>query len=79
MNSFLTVRRIAICVAGLVAMSLLAACGGDDNSDAPKKVDRLVFAVPAPTQEAMNPNRDMQPQDEFQHKANVREPDRRRP
>ena len=57
----------------LVAVALLGACtGGDDSDDAQSqeatRVDRLIYAVPPPTQEAMNPNRDMQPQDEFQLK-----------
>lgn len=56
-------------LAGALVLALLAACGGNgDASDETRAVDRLVFAVPAPTQEAMNPNRDMQPQDEFQLK-----------
>ena len=62
--------RSGLAVISVLALGVVAACSdeGSGGGDEPRAVDRLVFAVPAPTQEAMNPNRDMQPQDEFQLK-----------
>ena len=39
MKKKFSVRRFGACTAGLLALSLLAACGGDEGSDEPKQVD----------------------------------------
>lgn len=63
--------RLKILVLIAVA-TLMAACtsegDGGSSGEAGGEVSRLVYGVPPPTQEAVNPNRDMQPQDEFQLK-----------
>ena len=61
--------------AALVSVLVLTACTSEGGEDAEATgggdggVERLVFAVPAPVQgESNNPNRDVQPNDEYQLK-----------
>ncbi|MFC0529952.1 ABC transporter substrate-binding protein [Phytohabitans kaempferiae] len=63
-------RRLRVLTAGVVALlaASAAACSSEPETREPKKVTRLIYAVPAPSQEAMNPNRDLAPGDEYQLK-----------
>ena len=62
-------KRLSLTLITVLVASSAVACtsAGDDEAE-PKTVTRLVYAVPAPAQEAMNPNRDLAPGDEYQLK-----------
>lgn len=74
MRSF-RVRQTRTGLAAVLAAAAIGACSGSgDDTDGSsgggsgETVTRLVYGVAPPEAEAMNPNRDMQPQDEFQLK-----------
>jgi peptide/nickel transport system substrate-binding protein len=61
-------HRLVILTVALFAIAGCSGGGEEGGSAETKTVTRLIYGVAPPTQEAMNPNRDMQPQDEFQLK-----------
>jgi peptide/nickel transport system substrate-binding protein len=61
-------RILVAAVASLLTTTAVACSSEPDADSEPKKVTRLIYAVPAPAQEAMNPNRDLGQGIEYQLK-----------